>query len=106
MNTALKKVEAWPFTFGGEEHNGWLPSEAVMPKPAPTERVLLDVMIEQIEGGYLLVWAARPSATCHDKLASKTGDTWHETIEDAESAAREYFGIDHGHWTDTSTSVL
>jgi hypothetical protein len=33
MSTVLKKVEAWPFTFGGEEHSGWLPPEAATPKP-------------------------------------------------------------------------
>jgi hypothetical protein len=59
---------------------------------------LLDVTIEQTDGGFLLIWAARPSATCRDALLPKSGDTWHETIEDAEAAAYEYFGIQHADW--------
>ncbi len=100
MSTVLKRVEAWPFTFGGEEHSGWLPPDALKPKPTPIEPELLDVTIGRADGGYLLIWAARPSATCREMLPPKTGDTWHETIEDAEAAAREYFGIEHEHWRD------
>jgi hypothetical protein len=100
MSTVLKKVEGWPFAFGGEEHSGWLPPEAVTPRPTPVERELLDVQIESTDGGYLLTWAARSSPTCRDSLPPKTGDTWHETIEDAEAPARDAFGIEHEHWTD------
>lgn len=100
MSTVLKKVEAWPFAFGGEKHSGWLPSNAVTPKPTPVERELLDVQIESTDSGYLLTWAARPSPTCRELLPPKVGDTWHETIEDAEAAAHDYFGIEHEHWTD------
>ena len=98
MRTVLKKVEAWPFAFGGEEPSGWLPPEAATPRPTPIEHELLDVEIESVDGGFLLRWAARPSPTCRELRPPKMGDTWHETVEDAEVAAREAFGIEHGHW--------
>ena len=105
MSAVVKKVEAWPFAFGGEEHCGWLPPDTVTPRPTPVERQLLDVQIEAADGGYLLTWAARPSPTCRDVLPPKTGDTWHKTIEDAEAAARDAFGIEHEHWTNISQSA-
>ena len=98
MNTVLKMVEAWSFAFGGEEHTGWLPKNAIRPKPTPVEHELLDVQIESADGGFLLIWAARPSPTCRDSLPPKAGDTWHETVGDAEAAARDAFGIEHEHW--------
>jgi hypothetical protein len=104
MDMILKKVEGWPFTFGGEPHTGWLPPGAATPLPTPVERELLDVSIEATDGGYLLCWAARPSPTCHDPSPPKAGDTWHQTIAEAEAAARETFGIEHPHWTDCQES--
>lgn len=97
--TVVKKVEAWSFAFGGENHSGWLPPNAATPLPTPIEHEVLDVIIEKNEGGYLLIWAARPSPTCHKSLPPKAGDSWHETIEDAEAAARDWFGIEERHWT-------
>jgi hypothetical protein len=100
MGTVIKKVEAWPLTFGGKEHCGWLPPHAATPKATPVEKELLHVRIEQCDGGYLLIWEARTSATCGDVSPPKSGDTWHETLEDAEKAAHDHFGIEHGHWAD------
>jgi hypothetical protein len=95
----LKKVEGWPFAFGGEIHSGRLPPNAALPLPTPVEHELLDITIEEIDGGYLLIWAARPSMTYKALDAPKTGDSWHETIEDAELAAQEAFGVTSQHWT-------
>ena len=95
----IKKVEGWPFTFGGEVHSGWLPPNAAMPLPRPIEHEILDVTIEKCEGGYLLVWAARPSDTCRELLPPKAGDSWHETIDDAEAEAQNQIGIERRHWT-------
>ena len=66
MAIVLKKVEGWRVTFGGELHSGWLPPEAAPPLPRPTQPELLDITIEQEGGGsgYLLIYEARPSATC------------------------------------------
>jgi hypothetical protein len=84
----VKKVEGWQFTFGGEVHSGWLPPNAATPLPTPIEHEVLDVAIEKCEGGYLLAWVARRSATCRELLPLKVGDSWHETIEDAQAAAQ------------------
>jgi hypothetical protein len=93
----IKKVEGWPFTFGGEVHSGWLPPGAATPLPTPIEHEVLDVAIVTCDGGYLLEWAARPSEICGKLLPPKVGDSWHETIDDAEAAAQEWFGIERKH---------
>jgi hypothetical protein len=51
----VKRVDGWPVTFGGEAHSGWLPSNAATPLPTPIERDVLDVTIEKIDAGYLLI---------------------------------------------------
>lgn len=102
MATMLKKVEAWPVTFGGETHRGWLPPEATPPQPTPIESELLDVTISHEAGGYLLIWSARPSPTSSELRPPKAGDTWHESIDDAEEAAFRYFGITHQNWRDAT----
>ncbi|QDU36307.1 hypothetical protein Mal4_05920 [Maioricimonas rarisocia] len=102
MSAPIKKVKAWPFAFGGEGHSGWLPAGAAVPEPTPVEHELLDVTIESDEGGYLLIWAARPSPTCEDLRPPKSGDTWYETLEEALAAARNHFGIQHEDWSDVS----
>jgi hypothetical protein len=94
----VKKVEGWLFTFGGETHSGWLPPNAAIPLPTPVEHVVLDVTIEKCDGGYLLEWAAKPTATSRELLPPKVGDSWHESIDDAETAAQEWFGIEREHW--------
>lgn len=95
----IKKVNAWPFAFGGEAHSGWLPPNSTVPLPTPVEQELLDISIEGSDvEGYLLIWMARPSATCSEPVPPKSGDTWHETIEEAEMAARDIFGIERSHW--------
>ncbi|HEY2711360.1 MAG TPA: hypothetical protein VGI60_02510 [Chthoniobacterales bacterium] len=100
--TPLKEVKAWPFTFGGEVHKGWLPPEATTPVPTPIESALLDVSILEESGGYLLVWSASP-ATPHSEFQSpKAGDTWHESIDDAEETAHRFFGILSDDWCDAT----
>lgn len=94
----LKKVDGWPFTFGGDIHSGWLPPGAAIPLPTPIEHEFLDISIEAEGSGYLLIWNARSSATCRDRRPPKTGDTWHATLADAEQAAFEEFGIEPQHW--------
>ena len=105
MATIVRKVEAWPFTFGGELHAGWLPPEAAPPEPAATHRELLDITIEQEDAGvgFLLIHTARWSPTCPEPLPPCAGDSWHETLQDAEAAAYETFGIEPEDWiTDTN----
>ena len=87
-----------------EVHSGWLPPNAATPLPTPIEHEVLDVAIEKCEGGYLLTWAARPSETSRDLIPPKVGDTWHETIDDAEAAAHKLFGIEKQNWTNPTPS--
>lgn len=98
MNATIKRVEAWPFTFGGQEHQGWLPPGAAVPLPTPLEHELLDIRIDRIDGGYLLIWSTRSSPTCRELRPPKIGDTWHETAEEAEQAACSHFGVGPEHW--------
>lgn len=101
----LKKVENWPFTFGGVQHSGWLPPNAATPKPTPVEHVFLNVSIERVDGGYLLVWSDARADDAGDPESQQNGDTWHQTIADAESAAADAFGITSEEWRDCSTST-
>jgi hypothetical protein len=94
----VKKVDGWPVTFGGESHSGWLPQNAATPLPTPIENELLDVTIEQEDNGYLLIWTARSSDTSPESVPPKAGDSWHKSVEDAEAAAQEWFGIEREDW--------
>lgn len=107
MATVLKKVAGWPFTFGGELHSGWLPAEAAPPQPRLMHRELLDITIEQEDGGgYLLIHVARPSPTCPDPFRPPCGgDSWHDSLEDAEEAAHDYFGIRREDWSDVAPNA-
>jgi hypothetical protein len=95
----VKSVDGWPFTFGGQVHSGWLPTNAALPLPTPVENEVLDVVIECVDGGYFLIWQARPSETNRASGPPKAGDSWHETLAKAEAAAYEWFGIRAENWT-------
>ncbi len=99
MGTIIRRISGWPFTFGGEDHCGWLPPEASKPMPTPRDQEVLDVQIvKQADGGYILEWAARPSPTCFELHPPKIGDLWCETVEDAEASAYQNFGIRREDW--------
>ncbi len=61
--------------------------------PTASETATLDFVIEATDGGYLLIWTGRKKEHC--------GDTWHESIEDAEHQAKLSFGIDPDEWQTT-----
>jgi hypothetical protein len=102
MSAVIKKIEGWSFAFGGNQHSGWLPPGAKTPLPTPIEHEVLDIEIEQIEGGYLLIWKARPSPTCSDMRPPKVGDNWLQSLSDALDEARRHFGIPIDKWTDVN----
>ena len=78
-------------TIGGQEHVGWLPESAARPLPTPTEHLMLDLQIlGDDQNGFLLQWEARDT--------SYSGDTWHQSIEDAIEQARLAFGIAPEEW--------
>jgi hypothetical protein len=87
----VKRITALPFRFGGEEHSGWLPPGAATPLPTPIEEVLLDVEIDSDASGFFLIW--------HSQDGTKCGDSWHETMAEAEAYAMKYFGIDRNRWS-------
>jgi hypothetical protein len=86
----LKQVLANPIRFGGEKHRGWLPSDAALPPSNQLENAFVDVRILETEGGFILEWESRN--TDHG------GDTWHQTIGDAEDQAQHQFGIQTSDW--------
>ena len=77
----IKRVLGLPFRFGGAQHSGWLPPGAITPLPTPIEDVILDVEIEAVDGGFLLIYQSRDG--------SKFADSWFQTLEQAEAAARD-----------------
>ena len=79
-----------PVRFGGEEHSGWLPANAVTPQPTPVEDALVDFEVNELEGGYILEWYSRNT--------SHYGDSWYETLEDALEQARTEFGVKPEEW--------
>lgn len=86
----VTQVTGKPVRFGGHEHEGWLPPNAFLPKATPVENALLDVIILDVEGGYILEWESQSG--------SRSGDTWHQSVEDAESQANIEFEIDAWEW--------
>ena len=90
MLPVVKRVVGLPFQDGGEEHTGWLPAGAAMPLPTPLRNVIIDLEIQFDGSGYLLCFSARDG--------SMSGDTWHESLSQAEQAALECFGIEPVQW--------
>ena len=86
----VKRVVGLPIRIGGEEHTGWLPPGAATPLPTPIRDVVLDIEIQYDGDGYLLCYEAREGGF--------SGDTWHESLEDAELAAAESFGVQPSQW--------
>ncbi|HVU89880.1 MAG TPA: hypothetical protein VHD36_21295 [Pirellulales bacterium] len=78
--------------IGGEEHSGWLPAGAVKPLPTPVRDVLVDIEIERNgPNDCLLICAAQDGSFCWDD--------WFQSIDDAERAAKERYGIESRDWT-------
>jgi hypothetical protein len=88
----VKRVVGLPVRFGGEEHSGWLPPGAAWPRPTPIRDLLADVEIESDGTCFFLCYRSQDG--------SVSGDTWHQTIEDAERAAEECFGVQPSQWRD------
>jgi hypothetical protein len=86
----IKHLLAVPVRFGGEEHSGWLPANAVTPQPMPVEDALVDFEVHEVEGGYILARFSRNT--------SHHGDSWHETLEDALEQACTEFGVRPEEW--------
>ncbi len=88
----LKRIVGFPLRIGGEQHTGWLPVNATVPPPTPVRDVVINVVIDFDDSGYLLCYESEDG--------SVYGDTWHETLAEAERAALEQFGVSSSQWQD------
>lgn len=89
MLTVLKRVSGHKVRIGGTPHSGWLPEGALSPLPVPIRNVSFNLEIQFDGFGYLLIYESQEGDLC--------GDTWHETLSDAELAA-ESFGVRSEQW--------
>jgi hypothetical protein len=77
-------------SFGDEAPAGWIPPNAARPPRTPKRTVLLDISIEELDGGFILQW---------DGPAQEySGDLWYQDLAYAEHAAEELFGVTRADW--------
>lgn len=86
----LKQVLGKAIQFGGHEHSGWLPANALAPQSTPIVNAVLDIQILETEGGYILEWKSRNT--------NHSNDSWHKTVEDAERQAKIQFDVKPSEW--------
>ena len=86
----IQQILGMPFRFGGVPHSGWLPPGAAVPLPTPMKDVLLDITIEECSGDYILLYCSQDGSEC--------GDTWHQSLADAENQAEMDFGVRRSDW--------
>jgi hypothetical protein len=86
----VSRIDNFRTTIGGEPHTGWLPPGAAMPLPTPERDVVLSFVIEFDGPGYLLIVESTDG--------SVRGDTWHESIADAQAQAESSYGVSPSEW--------
>lgn len=69
------------------EPTGWLPTNADAPRPT---RLVLDVRILAGDREFILEWESRNG--------DYANDSWHWTLAEAKSEAKEQFGIEASEW--------
>ncbi|MBX7221392.1 MAG: hypothetical protein K1Y36_15690 [Blastocatellia bacterium] len=88
--SVIARIPKKDILVGGEQHSGWLPVGASMPMPEPIRTVSFSFEIQFDGSGFLL---------CYQSFDGKLyGDTWHETLREAQQAACEEFGIQSNEW--------
>ena len=90
MMSVVKKINGQRVQVGGTQHSGWLPEGAATPLPTPARDVAFNLEIQFDGFGYLLCYAS--------EAGDLYGDTWHETLSDAEDQAAEWFGVTRAQW--------
>jgi hypothetical protein len=88
MLRVVKEIRGLKRVFGGSDQAGWLPPEATAPR---AEQTTIDLQIVQKDEGFFLV-----SHSSHPHFGS--GDTWHQTIDDAIAQAEFQFGVKRSEW--------
>lgn len=87
---AIMRITGFPFRSGGVPHSGWLPNGAAIPLQTAIRHVLLDLEIQFDGCGYLLLHASQDG--------SIAGDTWHQSIAEAQQSAMDHFGVPLSEW--------
>jgi hypothetical protein len=95
--TIVKHISGHKMQIGGAQHSGWLPEGAANPLPTPVREVSFNLEIQFDGSGYLLCYVSQEG--------DLYGDTWHETLKDAERAAAEYFGVKDNQWQDVQQRI-
>ena len=54
MTRVIYQLRQRAHTFGDEAPSGWLPPHAALPPRTPKRTVMLDISIEEVDGGYIL----------------------------------------------------
>ena len=90
MMSVVKKITGHVVRVGGDQHSGWLPEGAATPLPTPARAVAFDIEIQFDGSGYLLCYASQ--------AGDLYGDTWHETVGEAQAEAAEWFGVAREQW--------
>jgi hypothetical protein len=88
----VERVVGFPVRVGGEQHSGWLPARAraATPLPTPIRDVLLDIEIQYDGSGFLMCYTSQDGTV--------SGDTWHQSLQEAKNAASESFGVRSSDW--------
>lgn len=86
----VSRVDNFRVTIGGQPHSGWLPPGAVQPLPTPEREVVLNLVIESDGSGYLLI--------VDSPDGSLRGDTWHQSVADAQAQAESRYGVPPALW--------
>lgn len=86
----VKQVIGKVVQFTGGPPSGWLPSKAATPLPTPPSQMVFDVRILEGDAEFILEWQSAD--------AGYSNDSWHATIEEAKTEAREKFGIAASEW--------
>ena len=92
--TVLKRISGHQVRIGGTQHSGWLPEGASRLLSTPVREVSFNLEIQFDGSGYLLCYVSQEG--------DLYGDTWHETLDDAEEAAAEDFGVQLDQWQDVN----
>jgi hypothetical protein len=98
--TTLRQILGLPLQYGGVEHSGWLPNVAVKPPLTPQKNFTFDFTISAYGHGYLFEWSSREKDEEFEEWHALSGDTWHETLEEALRQAEYSFGLRITDWSE------
>ncbi|TWT79570.1 hypothetical protein CA13_09740 [Planctomycetes bacterium CA13] len=87
----VRRLIGYKMQIGGVAHSGWLPDNAAVPLPTPIRNITLNLEIQHDDSGFLLCYTSTDG--------SVHGDTWHESLADAERMATRSFGISASEWS-------